>query len=152
MIKFALIDITQCGQKCNKRPWSIYYFHLWVSIIGNHILNWFLPSLWSLEKEMATHSSILARERSLVGWSPWTPKRVGHYLATKQQQQSFISLGFWFQSNREWLTPGFPIWLIFMIWNLPSVFIHRPSSKLSHNCPLPQFHLLLLNNYSVKKK
>ena len=35
-----------------------------------------------LEKEMATHSSILARripwQRSLVGYSPWGQKRVGH--------------------------------------------------------------------------
>ena len=35
----------------------------------------------SLEKEMRTHSSILAREihgqRSLVGYSPWGHKRVG---------------------------------------------------------------------------
>ena len=34
-----------------------------------------------LEKEMRTHSSILAREihgqRSLVGYSPWGHKRVG---------------------------------------------------------------------------
>ena len=43
-----------------------------------------------LEKEMATHSSILAWEiswtRSLVGYSPWCHKRVRHNLATKQQQ------------------------------------------------------------------
>ena len=34
-----------------------------------------------LEKEMATHSSILAWEiaqRSLAGYSPWGHKRVGH--------------------------------------------------------------------------
>ena len=41
-----------------------------------------------LEKEMATHSSILAwkfhRQRSLVGYSPWGYKRVGHHLSTKQ--------------------------------------------------------------------
>ena len=44
-----------------------------------------------LEKEMATHSSIFAEkshgQRSLVGYSPWDCKRVGHNLATKQQQQ-----------------------------------------------------------------
>ena len=44
-----------------------------------------------LEKEMATHSSILAweipwTERRLVGYSPWGCKRVGHDLGTKQQQ------------------------------------------------------------------
>ena len=43
-----------------------------------------------LEKEMATHSSILAREihglRRLAGYSPWSRKRVGHYLATKETQ------------------------------------------------------------------
>ena len=41
-----------------------------------------------LEKEMATHSSILAWEihgqRSLVGYSPWGRKRVGQDLETKQ--------------------------------------------------------------------
>ena len=41
-----------------------------------------------LEEEIATHSSILATERSqgqrsLVGHSPWDCKRVGHDLATK---------------------------------------------------------------------
>ena len=39
-----------------------------------------------LEKEMATRSSILAWE-VLAGYSPWGCKRVGHNLATKQQQQ-----------------------------------------------------------------
>ena len=43
-----------------------------------------------LEKEMATHSSILAGksqgQRSLVGHSPWGHKSVGHDLATKQQK------------------------------------------------------------------
>jgi len=46
----------------------------------------------SLEEEMAMHSSILAwkipwvfqRRRSLVGYSPWGRKRVGHDLTTKQ--------------------------------------------------------------------
>ena len=41
---------------------------------------------------MATHSSILAWEilwrESLEGCSPWGHKRVGHDLATKQQQES----------------------------------------------------------------
>ena len=40
-----------------------------------------------LEEEMATHSSILAWEipwtESLVGWSLWGRKRVGHELVTK---------------------------------------------------------------------
>ena len=38
------------------------------------------------EKEMATHSSILAREigqRSLAGYSPWCCKRVRHDLVAK---------------------------------------------------------------------
>ena len=43
-----------------------------------------------LKKEMATHSSILAweipRTEGLAGYSPWGHKRVGHNLATKQQQ------------------------------------------------------------------
>ena len=41
----------------------------------------------TLEKEMATHSSILAwgipGQRNLEGFHPWGCKRVGHYLATK---------------------------------------------------------------------
>ena len=43
-----------------------------------------------LEKETATHSSILAGkrhgQRSLGDYSPWGCKRVGHSLVTKQQQ------------------------------------------------------------------
>ena len=43
-----------------------------------------------LEKEMATHSSILAWDihglRRLAGYSPWSRRRVGHYLVTKQTQ------------------------------------------------------------------
>ena len=46
-----------------------------------------------LEKEMATHSSILAWKipwtEEPEGYSPWGHKRVGHDLATKQQQQSW---------------------------------------------------------------
>ena len=42
-----------------------------------------------LEKEMETHSGILAweilQQRSLVEYSPWGQKRVGHDLATKEQ-------------------------------------------------------------------
>ena len=45
-----------------------------------------------LESESATHSSILAWEihgnRSLVGHSQWSLRRVRHNLVTKQQQQS----------------------------------------------------------------
>ena len=47
-----------------------------------------------LEKEVATHSSILAWERmshgqrSLVGYSPLDHRRVGHDLAIRQQQNS----------------------------------------------------------------
>ena len=44
-----------------------------------------------LEKEMATHSSVLAGkshgQKSLAGYSPWGLKGVGHDLATKQQQK-----------------------------------------------------------------
>jgi len=56
-----------------------------------------MPEIWvrslvwedSLEKEMATHPSVLAWEEShgqgsLVGYSPWGRKRVGHNLGTKQ--------------------------------------------------------------------
>ena len=58
-----------------------------------------VPSLGQeepLKKEMATHSSILARE---IPWteesgglySPWGHKSVGHDLATKQQQKQHFS-------------------------------------------------------------
>ena len=51
----------------------------------------------SLEKEMATHLSILAWD---ISWteepgglhSPWGRKRLGHDLATKQQQKFFLPL------------------------------------------------------------
>ena len=47
-----------------------------------------------LEKEMATYSSILAREipwaEELGCYSPWGHQRVGHDLATEQQQQQDI--------------------------------------------------------------
>ena len=50
------------------------------------LLGWEDP----LEKELATHSSILAGkshgQRSLVGYSPWGHRRVGHGLPSKQQQ------------------------------------------------------------------
>ena len=43
-----------------------------------------------LEKEMTTHFSALAwkihGQRRLAGYSLWGPKRVGHSLATKSQQ------------------------------------------------------------------
>ena len=46
---------------------------------------------------MATHSCILAGEshgqRSLVGYSPWGRKRVGHNLMTKQQQPPLCGAG-----------------------------------------------------------
>ena len=56
----------------------------------------------SLEKEMASHSSILAGKshgwRRLVGYGPWGSRRVGHNLATKQQQ---LRGGWWLhQSNK----------------------------------------------------
>ena len=44
----------------------------------------------SLEKEMVTHSSILAWKfhvwMSLMGYTSWVHKRIKHNLATKQQQ------------------------------------------------------------------
>ena len=60
---------------------------------------WSLGREDALEKEMATHSSILFfftpvflpgechGQRSLAVFSPQGHKRVGHLLATKQQQQ-----------------------------------------------------------------
>ena len=45
----------------------------------------------SLEKQMAAHSVFFPGkphgQRSMVGYSPWGPKRVVHDLAMKQQQQ-----------------------------------------------------------------
>ena len=39
-----------------------------------------MSNIWILEKEMATHSSILA-------WNiPWGQKTVGHHLVTKQYE------------------------------------------------------------------
>ena len=60
-----------------------------------------------LEKEMVTHSIILAWEipwtESLVCYSPWGCKRVGHDLATKQQQQKFnySFLSFLFETLKD---------------------------------------------------
>ena len=55
---------------------------MWVQSLGQE---------YPLEKEMATHSSILAWkipwQRSLAGYSPWGHKRAEHDLVTKQQQQ-----------------------------------------------------------------
>ena len=56
---------------------------MWVQSLG-----WENP----LERDMATHSGILAweipRRESLLGYSQRALKRVGHNLGTKQQQQS----------------------------------------------------------------
>ena len=50
-----------------------------------------------LEKEMATHSSILAwksqGQRSLMGYSPWDHKRVRYDLATKPPPMNELSQG-----------------------------------------------------------
>ena len=49
-----------------------------------------------LEKEMATHSRILAWEihgqRSLAGYSPWGCKRVGYDLETEERQPPHAAL------------------------------------------------------------
>ena len=49
---------------------------------------------WILEKEIATHSSTLAEKipwtDELVSYSPWSHRRVGHELMTKQLLQSFF--------------------------------------------------------------
>jgi len=53
-----------------------------------------------LEKEMATHSGILAREiprtESLEIYSPWGHKESGHNLATEQQQWVGGGISPWF--------------------------------------------------------
>ena len=53
---------------------------------------WSLGQEDPLEKEMATHFQYSCLEkfygqRSLVGYSPWGHKRVGHNLITKQQNK-----------------------------------------------------------------
>ena len=57
-----------------------------------------------MEKEMATHSSILAWEshgqRSLVGCSPYGHKRVRHNLATEQQQLFVFIIFYLFIKNK----------------------------------------------------
>ena len=56
-----------------------------------------------LEKEMATHSNILALKKShgqwsLVGYSPWGA-RVGHDLATKPPPPQYMHVGQGFVSD-----------------------------------------------------
>ena len=74
----------------------------------------------TLKKETATHSSILVWEthgqRSLVGYSSWGPKRVGHNLVTKQHDNKIniygLPLVIWYLTM-EWLehTDGDPgVW------------------------------------------
>ena len=57
-----------------------------------------------MEKEMATHSGILAWEshgqRSLVGCSPYGHKRVRHNLATEQQQLFVFIIFYLFIKNK----------------------------------------------------
>ena len=61
-----------------------------------------------LEKEMATHSSILAWEipwtRILVGYSPFGHRRLRHDLVTKQQQQLSMLNSLWgVITNEPWI-------------------------------------------------
>jgi len=66
------------GQKTQLLMQNLY--EIWVRSLG-----WENP----LEEEMATYSSTLEKshgQRRLAGYSPWGHKRVGHDLATKQQQ------------------------------------------------------------------
>ena len=69
-----------------KNPRAMQETWAWVRFLG-----WEDP----LEKEMATHSSILAweilRTEEPGGHSPWGCKRVKHDLATKQQQYHYVS-------------------------------------------------------------
>ena len=57
-------------------------------IIKFLIMGFWAPADGIIEKEMAAHSSTLAwkiqGQRSLVGYSPWSCKRIGHNLVTKQ--------------------------------------------------------------------
>ena len=59
-----------------------------------HIFDPWARKLPLPEKEMATYSSILAWKShgqwSLVGYSPWSRKRVGHNLATKPLPSTYF--------------------------------------------------------------
>ena len=59
-----------------------------------------------LEKETATHSSILAWEvpwTELVGYSLWCYKRVRHDLVTEQQQQPYVNTDANKYYSHKWL-------------------------------------------------
>ena len=69
----------------------------------------------SLEKEMATHSRILAWEISWIeepgGLSPWGHKRVGYNLTTNQQQYGYAAFYLSIhQLMNIWIVPTF--WLL----------------------------------------
>ena len=85
---------------------KVFRSHCWASLVAQRLKH--LPAIWEtqvwslgqedpLEKEMATHSSILAGEshgwRSLVGYSPWG-RRVGHDWVT-----SLVTC--WYREVRE---------------------------------------------------
>ena len=57
---------------------------------------WSLGEDDPLEKEMATHSIFMPREshgqRSLVGYSPWGHKRVGHNWATNTHTYTYVMI------------------------------------------------------------
>ena len=77
---------------------------------------------------MATHSSSFAWEshgqRNLVGCTPWSPKRVGHNLATKQQQNnSCICSQF-----QNWLAPLMCMGPLLLPWREPSFTPKRAGS------------------------
>ena len=87
--------LTTC-QALLQAPYIYIYQLLWwfsgkrICLPMQNTRVWSLGGEDPLEKEMATHSSILAWgiswTGSLVGYSPWGHKRVRHDLRTKQQQ------------------------------------------------------------------
>ena len=73
---------------------------------------------YPLAKETAIHSVFLPGkshgQRSLVGCSPWGCKRVGHDLATKQQQEQPIIIG---------CTAKSPLYLVSAFYHLICTYI-----------------------------
>jgi len=90
---------------------------------------WSLGQEDPLKKEMATHADILAwkshAQRSLVGYSPWGHKRVGHDWVTKQQPNYLLYFIYhFFELCREGIVYCLNLQCEFMaqfIWKTSSV-------------------------------
>ena len=96
---------------------------------------WFIGQEDSLKKENATPVFLpgeLHGQRSLAGYSPWSPKRVEHYLTTEQQQYkeqfSFIL------PNKHWLQ------VLLIHWNKVKYSLY----PLSLNLPNSFFYFFFI--------